>query len=134
MGKDLYNKVTAEVSLAPATRTADADGTSVDRAQNGDSFQSALVVVATGTITDGTHTIEVQESDDDATFTAVADDDLQGTEPEIGSDDDNTVFEIGYIGTARFLRVSVTAAGTTSGGDYTAVVVLGDPRVAPPTR
>lgn len=132
---DLYNNILVKESLPVATRTATANGTAVDRAEDDSLFQSAVVLVHTGTITDGTHTIEVQESDASGSgFTAVADADLQGTEPVIGATDDNKLYELGYLGSKRYIRVIVTAAGTTSGGTYGATVILGAPRVAPVVR
>lgn len=132
---DLYSNILVKPTLAIATRTASADGTAVDRAEDGSLFQSAVVVVHTGAITDGTHTIEVQDSDASGSgFAAVADEFLQGTEPAIGSSDDNVLYEIGYLGSKRYIRAIVTAAGTTSGGTYGAVVILGDPRVKPAVR
>ncbi|MET8826529.1 hypothetical protein ABZX40_28380 [Streptomyces sp. NPDC004610] len=125
-----YENLLTRQSLTPAARTASADGSAVDRAAGGARFQDAVVVVTTGTITDGTHTIVVAESSDGTTFTAVADADLQGPEPAIVAADDNKVFEIGYRGGARWLRVSVTVAGATTGGVYGAAVVLANPRRA----
>ncbi len=124
---DLYNNLDVVQSLPPAARTANANGAGVDM----HGFHGAMVVVSTGTITDGTHTIEVQESDDNSTFTAVADADLQGSEPAIAAANDNQVYRIGYMGTKRYIRVAVTVAGATTGGVYGAVVVRGHPRKAP---
>jgi hypothetical protein len=132
---DLYSNILVKESLAIATRTASANGTAVDRGEDSSDFQSAMVVVHTGTITDGTHTIEVQDSDASGSgFAAVADSYLQGSEPAIVAADDNKIFEIGYLGPKRYLRVIVTAAGTTSGGTYGATVILGDPADAPVIR
>jgi hypothetical protein len=132
--KDPYNNLLVRQSLTPAARTASANGTGVDRNGSGAMFQAAVIVVTTGTITDGTHTIEVQDSDDNTTFAAVADDYLQGAEPVIAAADDNVVYHIGYLGRKRYLRTIVTVAGTTTGGVYGAAVILGDPRVMPVVR
>lgn len=129
-----YNNLLVKQSLVPAARTASANGTAVDRDEDSLMYQDALVVVTCGTITDGTHTIEVQDSADNSTWAAVADSFLQGTEPAIGGSDDNGTFEIGYLGDKRYLRVVVTAAGTTTGGVYGAAVVLSNPRIAPVVR
>lgn len=129
--RSVYTNVTARQSLAPAARTATANGTGVDRNVGADMHRTAMVVVSTGTITDGTHTIEVQDSDDNSTFTAVADQFLQGTEPAIGVADDDTVFFIGYIGVRRYLRAVTTVSGATTGGVYGALVLLGEPRRGP---
>lgn len=135
MSKDLYSNVLVKQSLVPAVRTATATGSGVDRNEDGLGYQAALVVVACGTITDGTHTIEVQDSDDNSTFAAVADAYLQGSEPAIVGADDNKVFEIGYLGLKRYLRVVSTVSGSPStGGAIGAMVVLGSPAVAPVVR
>ncbi|MEU3255971.1 hypothetical protein [Streptomyces sp. NPDC006997] len=129
-----YDNALVQRTLAPAARTATADGTTVDRAASGARFQDALVVIDTGVVTDGTHTFTVQESDDGATWAAVADADLQGAEPEITSANDDAVYEIGYLGAARYLRVAVTVAGAATGGIYAASVVLSNPRRSPVDR
>lgn len=125
--RSVYTNTTVRASLVPVARTATANGTGVDRRVANNMHRSAMVVISTGAITDGTHTIEVQDSDDNATFAAVADQFLQGSEPAIGSTDDNTLFFVGYIGPRRYLRVVSTVAGATGGGIYAAVVVLGEP-------
>jgi len=122
--RDLVNNISVAQTLAPAARTASANGTGVDL----QGYESAAVVIAAGTITDGTHTIEIQESDDNSTFTAVADADLQGSEPTVAS---NTVYEVGYLGSKRYIRAITTVSGATSGGVYGAVVVRGHARSKP---
>jgi len=131
----VYNSVLVQQTVTAANRTnGTVNGTAIDLWSNtvGDQvFRSALAVVQTGTITDGTHTVEVQESDDNSSFTAVADADLQGSEPAIGSTNDNVVYEIGYRGTKRYLRVAVVTTGATTGGTFGAVLILGIPRRLP---
>lgn len=120
----------AKESLAIAARSTNTtvNGTAVDRTDGKhELFRSAFVTVHTGSMTDGTHTIQIQESDDNSTWNAVADSDLEGAEPAIASTDGNSVFELGYTGRKRYVRVSVTVSGATSGGTYGAVVVLYDP-------
>lgn len=132
---DLYHNLLTKITVPNALRTATVTGAGVDLNEDGNGYQSALVVVFAGTITDGTHTVEVQESDVIGSgYTAVADAQLLGVEPVIGAADDDKVFEIGYLGTKQFVRVVVTAAGTTIGGVYGAVVILGHPRRAPVVR
>lgn len=134
---DSYNNHLVKETIAVATRTAatTVNGTTIDRAEDDSYYQSALVVVHTGTITDGTHTVEVQDSDASGSgFAAVADSFLQGPEPAIGASDDNKLYEIGYLGPKRYLRVAVTTAGATSGGTFGATVILSDPRVSPVVR
>lgn len=126
--RDLRSGLGPAQSLAPAARTASADGDSVDLR----GFDSAMILVDVGAYTDGTHTIEVQESDDGSAWAAVADSDLDGTEPVIdAAGDANAVTAIGYLGSARYVRVSVTATGTSSGAVYGANVIRGHPHQAP---
>ncbi|MEV4863265.1 hypothetical protein [Streptomyces ossamyceticus] len=133
--KDAYNSLLVKNSLTPAARTASANGTAVDRAEDSSMYQDALVVIPVGTVTDGTHTFEVQDSDDNSSWAAVADTYLQGSEPAVTSSTDETVYEIGYKGLKRYLRVITTVTGSPStGGLYAAQVVLSNPRVAPVVR
>jgi hypothetical protein len=132
--KDAYSSLLVKNTLTPAARTASANGTTVDRAEDSSMFQDALVVIPVGTVTDGTHTFEVQHSDDNSSWSAVADADLQGTEPAVTSSTDETVYELGYKGDKRYLRVAVTVASATTGGVYGAHIVLANPRVAPVVR
>lgn len=130
MTDDIYNEVLVKKTITIAARTnGTVNGTGVDLYQSGLMFQQALVVVYTGTLTDGSIAIEVQESADNSTFTAVADADLQGTEPTIAASADDTVYEIGYLGSKRYLRVVAVSSGTTTGGVFGAVIVLAKPRV-----
>ncbi|MFJ7049043.1 hypothetical protein ACIQVC_37395 [Streptomyces sp. NPDC101112] len=134
--KDAYNNLLVKASLAPAAaRTASANGTAVDRAEDSSMYQDALVVIAVGTVTDGTHTFEVQDSDDNSSWAAVDSAYLQGSEPAVTSSTDETVYEIGYKGIKRYLRVITTVTGSpATGGLYSALVVLANPRVAPVVR
>ncbi|GHH87818.1 hypothetical protein [Streptomyces capitiformicae] len=136
MRQTLYSVALAKPTIVPAgARTTTTTGTTVDRMTDEGGFRSALVVVSTGTITDGTHTVEVQDSDNGSSWAAVADEFLQGSEPAIGASHDDTVFEVGYTGHRRYLRVVITVSGTpATGGIYGAVILLGWPRKMPPAR
>ncbi|MDA8254986.1 MAG: hypothetical protein M0Z99_04980 [Betaproteobacteria bacterium] len=121
---DIKQTQDVQNSLAPAARTASANGSGVDLAN----FASATVAFVVGTITDGTHTPSVEESDDNSTFTAVAAADLIGTLAALAS---NTNQRVGYRGSKRYLRAVSTVAGATTGGVYAAVVIRGDGRKQP---
>ena len=127
--RDLKSNIKPVQSLAPATRNAAANGTGVDLA----GFNSATVVFSNGAIggtASPTFTFEVQESDDNATFTAVADKDLRGVEPVITAA--NQISQVSYIGYKRYVRaVLKTVSGTSPTLDCGATVVLGHPANAP---
>ncbi|MGW6210940.1 hypothetical protein [Streptomyces sp. NPDC055109] len=129
--RDAYANVSVRETLPIVARTASGNGTGVDRVGGGAMYQDAAIIVHTGTITDGTHAVDVQESDDNSVWGSVAAAELQGVEPSIGAPDDNKLYVIGYKGTKRYLRVAITASGTTSGGIYGATVLLSNPRNAP---
>lgn len=83
-----------------------------------------MLLVIAGAVTDGTHTVSLQESDDNVTFTAVAAGDLQGALTAVTTGNVNTVQRQSYLGSKRYLRASVTTAGATTGGTTTAVLLL----------
>jgi len=136
MRQSLYNTALAKVSIAPAAvRAATVTGTAIDRMTDQGGFRSALVLVNTGVVTDGTHTVVVQDSPNGSDWTAVADEFLQGAEPAITSSNDDRVYEIGYTGHQRYLRVVVNVTGSpATGGFYDVMILLGWPRRMPPSR
>lgn len=139
MKRTVYNHVRAKASLAIAARTSAANGAAVDRQLSGASgtnewFGSAMLLVHTGTITDGTHAITLEVSDDNSSWGAAAAADLQGSLPSITATDDDKLYEIGYTGTKRYLRAVTTPSGTTTGGVYGATILLGFPNVLPLSR
>lgn len=128
MRTDLVSHLEPLPSLAPAARTASANGTGVDLAN----FDAAVALIHAGAWTDGTHTFELQDSDDNSAFTAVADAYLGGTEPVVSSSGTaSQIYKVGYNGIRRYLRVVVVAAGTTTGAVYGASIVRGKGRVKP---
>jgi hypothetical protein len=117
--RDLTSNIDLRTSLAPQAFTASANGASADLR----SFESAAVAFVAGTVTDGTHTPSVEESDDDSTWTAVAAADLSGTLADLAS---ATVQRVGYRGAKRYLRAVLTVSGATVGAVAAAVVIRGN--------
>lgn len=123
--EDLNKELSVAQSLAPAVRTSTANGTGVDLSGYG----SAMVLWNVGTITDGTHTPTLQESDDNSTWANVAAADLSGSHAALTS---STLQEIGYIGRARYIRAVITITGSPStGGAYSASIIRGRARTLP---
>jgi hypothetical protein len=92
-------------------------------------------ILGTNTDADATFTVLVEEGDNSALSdnTAVADADLLGVEA-MGLDfaDDNKVFKIGYKGTKRYIRVTVTPANNGAGNIFFAAVwIQGHPTELP---
>ncbi|WP_327413229.1 hypothetical protein [Streptomyces sp. NBC_01233] len=130
-----YNQTLFKRSLSPALRTdGTASGVAVDRAANG-GMQDAVVLVSTGTVTDGSHAVAIQDSADGSTdWQAVAAAQLDGSTPTLVAANDDTVYEVGVRATRRYLRVVAVTTGATTGGLFGAAILLGRPRYAPVTR
>lgn len=127
----IYDSVVTRRSVSPAVRTnGTVNGAAVSVVAYGS--DSAVVVVATGTITDGSHAVSIEESDTGTgSWTAVPAGRLTGTAPTITATDDDAQFEVGVLTSKAFLRVVVVTTGATTGGAVAAVVVIGEPGSTP---
>jgi hypothetical protein len=126
----IYDYTVVRRTVAPAVRTnSTVNGTAVNLGTYG--AESAIVAVNTGTITDGSHAVSVQDSDDGTTWGNVPAGRLTATPPTMTSADSNSLFEIGVVAVKAFLRVVVVTTGATTGGAFSAVVVAGDPGTTP---
>jgi hypothetical protein len=100
-------------------------------------FDSVTYAIITGTLsdTDASYSALLEESDSDSTgFTAVADSDLIGTEAAAGFNysDDGETRKLGYIGSKRFTRLTITPTGANSGNTpVAALAILAHPHSAP---
>lgn len=133
--KDLMNNVHVKRVLSPvsvADTTAQV-GQIIDRK----GFESLTYVIATGSIADADATFTVLLEEGDASnlsdATAVADADLLGTEAlaAFQYDDDNETRKLGYIGSKRYTRLTITPVNNASAALLSAVAVLGHPQIAP---
>lgn len=117
---DQSEVLTIKQTLAPSDYTAATNGSTVAINDN----ESVTVVFNAGTITDGTHTPTLEYSQDGgSTWTALTNDDLVGTLAAMASD---TPQSVGWIGVGNAIRAVTTVAGATSGGVYSATVILGN--------
>lgn len=121
--RDLKNNLSVSQSLAPASRTASANGTGVDLQGKG----AAAVVFHPGAIASGTWTPSVEESDDNSSFSAVAAADLEGT---LGNLAANTIQRVGYKGVKRYIRAVLTTASSPASSLVSAEVIT-EPLVKP---
>lgn len=100
-------------------------------------YRSLVFGISVGSLadSDATFTALLEESDA-AGFggaAAVSDVDLVGTEAEAGFqfDDDNATRKIGYIGSKRYVRLTITPSNNASAALISAVAILGHPFVLP---
>jgi hypothetical protein len=130
--RDLLRNSLVSTSLQPAARV---NGTSTGAAVDLRGYDGAMVTVAFGAYTDGTHTPSVQHSIDGTTYTpCVFGTDLDGATNLTAVNNvsgANTLQQIGYIGSLRYLQVVMTTTGATTGAVSTASVIAGYPRNAP---
>ncbi|KQH75591.1 hypothetical protein AO501_25275 [Mycobacterium gordonae] len=122
-----HNQSLVQRALNYAVRSSNsaATGVAVDTGVYGNNFRDVTFAVYTATITDGTHTITVEESDSSGSnYGAVESWRISGTLPEIVAADDNTVFQFGVRPTKRYVRLTITDAGSSSGGAVGAVAIL----------
>jgi hypothetical protein len=124
MGTDLKSSISPVASIIPANYQATETGDGVDLT----GFDSAAVVIGVGAATDTGFSFEVQESDDDSDYAAVASSDLDGTEPATAVASALTV--LGYRGIKRFIRVVATDTGTGN-ADFGVTVIRGKARKHP---
>lgn len=135
--RDLMHSISVAKVIAPVVvsdNTA-AVGAIIDRL----GYDSLTYLIATGTLADAdaTFTVLLEEADasDMSGATAVADGDLLGTEAAASFqfDDDGETRKLGYIGTKRYTRLTITPASNAGSAPIAAVAVLGHPASAPAT-
>lgn len=136
--RDLASHINVKPAIVPvAART---DNTAIVSAiLDTYGYGSAALALITGTNTDtnATFAVLLEESDDSGMSgaAAVTDSDLIGTEALAGftaADDDGECRKLGYVGSKRYIRATVTPTGNDSGNIFLAGVwLLGHPASAP---
>lgn len=121
--RDLHNTISAAVAKAPAAIASNTttNGSTVDL----QGYESCEFVIVSGTLTDGSYAINVQESDDNATWSDAPASAILGAEPTFAATDDNTVKSVGYVGSKRYTRIQIVSTGVTTGGTIGASAIRG---------
>lgn len=146
--RDLHHSIGAVGAILPQTVTS-AGGAVASADLDLLGFESAEFVASIGTSGDTLSstvklTIKVEHASDDngspGLYTAVAADNVLGATPDASGNalviddpaEDATVYRLGYVGSARFLKLTVTpSAGNTNGTPISVVLVKGHPSRAP---
>lgn len=119
-------------SLTPRSRTTTDTGSSTDLSN----FFRASVVYAVGIVsnTAETHTLFIQESTDNATFTNVSSASLNPSSGSVTltSQTAQGVQEFEYLGGSRYLRVLSSVSALASGGVYAAAIIRSQNRATAP--
>jgi len=132
---DMFNNINPVRALSPASV---ADNTAqVSQIIDTQGFGSLTFLIASGSLADAdaTFTVLVEDGDDSGLSdnAAVADAQLLGTEALASftfAEDDST-FKIGYLGSKRYVRLTITPAANASAALLSAIALLGNPMVAP---
>lgn len=136
---DLANKLDVKRGLSPVA--AGTDNTAMVSQvldTQGAMGVAFLILIGANTDADATFAVLMEESDQSGSnFAAVADNDLNGTEALASftaADDDNKVRKLGYRGSKRYVRVTITPTGNNSGNVFVAGVWVTDPENKPPAN
>ena len=126
-----YSKMKVVKALNTGARTnGTIQGTTVDRLASGNAFGSVVFATISETLTDGVHTLSVEESDDNSSWASAAAGDQTAAVATVAGQN-NLTFEVGYHGAKRYCRLKVVTSGATTGGVIEAVAVLAHPRHDP---
>lgn len=133
--RSIKPNVTIQPVIAPAAYAADKAGTAIDTL----GYDSVALAIQIGAWTDGSHAFIVKESATGVrspdSFSAVADADLDGTEPTVtDGTDDGTVVVVGYKGSKRYVTVDLDYTQTASpevGMTSSVSALLGHPHQRP---
>jgi hypothetical protein len=107
--RDIVHNIGVVQCIAPADIAATTAGTSVDLL----GFDSVAFIVTTGVRTaSGAFTLPLEESDDNATFTAVDAEHYQAA--VVGNLAANSTAKVGYRGFKRYVRPVLTKGSGTS--------------------
>jgi hypothetical protein len=117
MQKDLHNNILCKRGISPAAAVTDNTAFVSQILDTANAAVNEFIGIA-GAIADAdvTFTVLVEESDaaNMSGATAVADADLLGVEAMgLQFDSDDKTFKIGYIGSKRYIRVTITPANNT---------------------
>ena len=134
MTKDTFHNIKQEVALNPQTIATDT--TTVGSIIDTQDWESLVVGLISGTVTDGDYTLLLEDGDDSALSDAsvVADEFLLGTEAGASlteDTDDGKMTKLGYLGCKRYVRVSVVSTNTSTGGIVGAYSILSHGRYVP---
>jgi hypothetical protein len=136
MNNDLHNNLKLTRVISPISQAGNTAmvGAIIDR----QGYGSLEFAITLGTITTaGTAYTALLEDADELAFNvtnaAVADAYLLGTEALASFVDSevNTTKKLGYIGSKRYVRLTMTPAGNTGASTMSAVAVQGSPSISP---
>lgn len=137
LSRDLINTLSYQRAISPVTQTNDSTAI-VSQVIDMSTLHGLAFVIMTGTLSDANATfatlLEESDASDMSGSNEVADTDMLplGTGQEAAASfdfgDDDSVLTIGYVGTKRYVRLTITPSGNDSGSAPIAVLAVGMPR------
>lgn len=137
--RENHNNIQVKRAISPVN-AGSGDTAIVSQIIDTQGYDSAEFIIATGSLADAdaTFTVLVEDGDNSSLNdnVAVADDQLVGTEAvaSFAFGDDNEVRKIGYVGSKRYIRLTITPANNTGDVYVAAICILGNPNVLPVTQ
>ncbi len=138
--KDLHDNIQIKRAISPVN-AGSGDTPIVSQIIDRQGYEALEFLIATGSLADSNATFTVLVEDGDASDlvadgAAVADAQLLGTEvtASFAFGDDDEVRKIGYIGTKRYVRLTITPSGNTGDVYVSAMAVLAMPDMRPVTQ
>lgn len=146
MNKDLFNRVKTTLLIPPQVETGDTDVVNTTAPVSVIGYESAMIEIHAGVLSDAgaIMSVKVWEGDasDGSDKAAVAAADLQidpvlDAVPEatfqcaFDQADDSKVFKIGYLGSKKYLGLTISPVGNGGNVPVSASVVMSNPRHAP---
>lgn len=133
--QDLHNHINPLLAIPPVIVTDNTAQVSsiIDR----QGYDSLEFVIATGTLADAdaAFTVLVEEgaASNLSDASPVVDTDLLGLEVTAGFifSDDNKTRKIGYLGSKRYVRLTITPANNTGNAPMSVVAILAEPQYVP---
>lgn len=132
--RDMMNNIHPVPAIAPVVVTDNtAQVSAIIDLQN---YDSCTFVITTGTLADADATFAVTMDHGNAAnlsdAAAVTANDLVGTLALAGFNfgDDGETRKVGYVGSRRYVRLTVTPTGNTGNAPLAAIALLGHPRIA----
>jgi len=128
--RDLKNdiKIVNALNIAAISTNTTTAGVEIDT----QGFESVTFEIITGARTDGTVTPLIQETDTSGSYSGSVDDDnLVGLEADAAISVAQSRSRVGYIGTKRYVKLSLVSTSVTTGLTAGASVILSDAKRLP---
>ena len=138
MSRDLYNNIEVRRAESPVAAAQTNNDPIVSEVIDMQGFDSMVFAVALGTLADAAFTTVflLEESDTDFSGSAVADADMDPVETvaAFDNDDDDEVRKIGYNGSKRYVRLTITPSDNTGNLPIAIIAILSHAHVLPTTE